>query len=228
MTSEHALEADAPLEPSAAADGAAEYRAAPALFAHPFWLARASSVLGAPGAAQRLAASDRVGARFNAVIHERFELDPTPEDMSSDGRAFLIASPARLEARLLLLGAVSNGPALRKAVSRLAVAALAAVLGERDLRAAVRAGEAGTEDAPLDTSSPQAIRARFADSASRHFAAWLCRQPDSLRKRALLALPADSDLAPRSPAKGDPDFIPALTPLALRLDAEFPNDLAAA
>ena len=190
------------------------YWSTPAMFAHYGWMQRLSPAVTSETLVTRLTHSQRVGARFATLIRERFDLvDSQVEDMSSDGRSFLLAPPEMLEERLLFLGAVARGPALRMAVSRLAIGALVEVLGESRLRAAVRAGELGEDETPLDTTSAAAVRKQFAESASSHFAAWLARQPEQIRKRALLGIAPKSDLAPKSPEKGDPDFVPMVAPL---------------
>lgn len=202
------------------AAGGASYFAAPASFAHPAWLSRMSPAIASPQAFDRLIGSRRAAPRLNALLKRRFDLDAISElDFEIDGRKFLLCDAATLERRLLFVGAVSAGPALRLAVSKLAVTALVEVLGEAHLRAAMRAATLGREERALDTSSAHAVRRRFAAAASRHFAAWLARQSEPVRKRAFLALAPDGDLSPRNPREGDPELIPTLAPLFRHLEA---------
>lgn len=186
--------------------------------AHPVWALRAAPVLGSVAMVARLRGSRRTASRFAALLRRRLELPAaTPIDWGADGRRFVAASPEELEARLLFLGAVANGPVVATTVSRLAVCAMVGVLGERGLRAAIALARLGRETAPFEATSPAAARARFAASAARHLGAWLDRQPVALRHRVLMALPPDSDLDPYGAAAvggpgaaPDPDLIPTL------------------
>lgn len=206
-------------------EAASRFRARPAAFAHPTWLPDLSPALSDGPSAAALLAHPRVGGRAARTLSVRIAgADLGGIDLAADGRDFLIADAAQFEQRLLFVGAVSNGPAVRHAVSRLAVRSLVLTLGEPILRAAVRAGALGQEADPLDASSPEIVRARIARSAARHLAAWLGRQPEPLRRRALLGLAPDGDLVPREPAAGDPDFIPTLAPLVRRLEDETDAD----
>ncbi len=197
-------------------------------FAHPEYLGDASPALASAELRQALAASPRVSSRLEALLANRLTADTRVGDIDlatispavSAGFAYLDAREAALEQRLLFMGVVSFGPALRRSVLREEVAVLVDAIGPRMLRAALARADLGTDRLGLDLSTADNALFCFEQRAAEHFAAWLSRLPPAVATRAQLALSPLSPFAPMRPEYGDPTLLPILAPLAASIDAE--------
>lgn len=214
----------------AAGEGAAHRVAGPLLrVAHPEHLIDAAPAFASRSFRETLAGAPRIAERLEALLANRLAADTHASAIDlgaiaspvARGLAFLDAEPSALESRLLFLGVVSFGPALRRSVLRDEVAVLVEAIGPRMLKAALARAEIGVDRLGLDLSSAENVLFCFEQRAAEHFAAWLNRLPPALATRARLALSPASPCAPMRPEYGDPTLIPALAPLAASIDVEI-------
>lgn len=197
-------------------------------FAHPDHLVDVFPALAAPALRQSLAGAPRVTERLERLLANRLAADTRVSDIDlaaitpsiAAGLPFLDAREEALERRLMFLGVVSYGPALKRSVLREEVAVLVDAIGAKMLRAALARADLGSDRLGLDLSSADNVLFCFEQRAAEHFAAWLSKLPQAVAARARLALSPLSPFAPMRPEYGDPTLVPALAPLASSIDAE--------
>lgn len=192
--------------------------------AHRDRISEAAPALRDEGLRDRLAATPRVAGRLDALLAARLNVaSRRPEDRSATARGleFLDAEPAVIERRLVFLGAVSYGPALRRTVLREEVAVLVEAIGARTLRVALAHAALGGDRLGLELENAEKALFCFEQRAAEHFAAWIDSLPEPYAARARLRLAPSSPVAPARAAYGDATLIPALAPIVGELDKEL-------